>query len=129
MLPGPVKHKRNGMLYCNIFIFLMALLTGLLTDNIFLPGLLIALSSFFFSMLSVYGNRAALIGTAALLVMILRMTDITDVPGTVSDSVLILAGGYMVYADCVIVLQAYTISGLRKGRWVNVCMKQQNICV
>ena len=98
--PGPVKHKRNGMLYCNIFIFLMALLTGLVDGNIFLLGLLIALSSFFFSMLSIYGNRAALIGTAALLVMILRMTDITDVPGTVSDSVLILAGGiwYMLIA-------------------------------
>ena len=99
-VPGPVKHKRNGMLYCNIFIFLMALLTGLVNNNIFLLGLLIALSSFFFSMFSVYGNRAASIGTAALLVMILRLTHITDILNAANDSVLILYGGiwYMLIA-------------------------------
>lgn len=98
--PGPVKHKRNGMLYCNIFIFLMALLTGLVNNNIILLGILIALSSFFFTMLSVYGNRAASIGTAALLVMILRMTSITAPLNAVYDSTLILCGGvwYMVVA-------------------------------
>jgi uncharacterized membrane protein (TIGR01666 family) len=98
--PGPVKHKRNGMLYCNIFIFLMALLTALVNNNIFLLGLLIALSSFFFSMFSVYGNRAASIGTAALLVMILRMAHVTDVLNSVTDSILILSGGvwYMLVA-------------------------------
>ena len=98
--PGPVKHKRNGMLYCNIFIFFMALLTGLVNTNIFLLGILIALSSFFFTMFSVYGNRAASIGTAALLVMILRMTSITPPLNAVYDSALILGGGvwYMVVA-------------------------------
>src|SRR5450432_3932670 len=99
-VPGPIKHKRNGMLYCNIFIFLMALLTGFVNHNIFLLGLLIALSSFFFSMFSVYGNRAASIGTAALLVMILRLTHITDILNAANDSVLILYGGtwYMLIA-------------------------------
>src|SRR5664279_6168387 len=98
--PGPVKHKRNGMLYCNIFIFLMALLTGLVNNNIFLLGLLIALSSFFFSMFSVYGNRAALIGTAALLVMILRMTHVADLLNAFNDGFLVLFGGvwYMLIA-------------------------------
>lgn len=98
--PGPVKHKRNGMLYCNIFIFLMALLTGLVNTNIFLLGILIAISSFFFTMFSVYGNRAASIGTAALLIMILRMTSIADPLNVVCDSILILCGGvwYMVVA-------------------------------
>ena len=98
--PGPVKHKRNGMLYCNIFIFFMALLTGLVNTNIFFLGILIALSSFFFTMFSVYGNRAASIGTAALLVMILRMTSITTPLNAVYDSALILGGGvwYMVVA-------------------------------
>lgn len=98
--PGPVKHKRNGMLYCNIFIFLMALLTGFFNNNILLLGLLIIFSSFFFTMFSVYGNRAASIGTAALLVMILRMTHAADIVNTFTDSVLILAGGtwYMLLA-------------------------------
>jgi len=98
--PGPVKHKRNGMLYCNIFIFFMAILTGLVNTNVFLLGILIAVSSFFFTMFSVYGNRAASIGTAALLVMILRMTSITTPINAVYDSALILGGGvwYMVVA-------------------------------
>ncbi len=98
--PGPVKHKRNGMLYCNIFIFLMALLTGLVNNNIYLLGILIALAAFFFSMFSVYGNRAASIGTAALLIMILRMTHVTDALSAVIDSFLILCGGvwYMLIA-------------------------------
>ena len=99
-VPGPVKHKRNGMLYCNIFIFLMALLTGLVNNNMYALGFLIALSSFFFSMFSVYGNRAASIGTASLLIMILRITNVTDVINVVNDSVLILCGGiwYMLIA-------------------------------
>ena len=99
-VPGPVKHKRNGMLYCNIFIFLMALLTGLVNNNMFALGVLIALSSFFFSMFSVYGNRAASIGTASLLIMILRITNVTDVINVVNDSILILCGGiwYMLIA-------------------------------
>ena len=98
--PGPVKHKRNGMLYCNIFISLMALLTGLVNNNIYLLGILIALAAFFFSMFSVYGNRATSIGTAALLIMILRMTHVTDVLNVVTDSFLILGGGvwYMLIA-------------------------------
>jgi len=98
--PGPVKHKRNGMFYCNIFIFLMVLLTGLVNNNIYVLGLLIALSSFFFSMFSVYGNRAASIGTAALLIMILRLTSVSDIANVVNDSILILGGGiwYMLIA-------------------------------
>jgi len=91
--PGPVKHKRNGMLYCNIFVFLMAILTGLCNINILLLGLLIILSSFFFTMFSVYGNRAASIGTAALLIMILRMPDAENISKTTVDSLLILSGG------------------------------------
>lgn len=98
--PGPVKHKRNGMLYCNIFIFVMALLTGFFNNNILLLGLLIIFSAFFFTMFSVYGNRAASIGTAALLVMILRMTNVAETTNTFIDSILILAGGtwYMILA-------------------------------
>ncbi|HEY5407016.1 MAG TPA: FUSC family membrane protein [Ginsengibacter sp.] len=98
--PGPVKHKRNGMLYCNIFIFLMALLTGVVNNNIYILGLLIGFSSFFFSMFSVYGNRATSIGTAALLIMILRLTNITDTINAVNESLLILCGGiwYMLVA-------------------------------
>jgi len=78
----------------------MVLLTGLVNNNIYVLGLLIALSSFFFSMFSVYGNRAASIGTAALLIMILRLTSVSDIANVVNDSILILGGGiwYMLIA-------------------------------
>jgi uncharacterized membrane protein (TIGR01666 family) len=98
--PGPVIHKRNGMLYCNIFIFISAVLTGLFNGNIILLGILILAASFIFTMFSVYGSRAASVGFAALLLMILRMTDITPSGEVLEDSLLILGGGvwYMLVA-------------------------------
>ncbi|MEO8567958.1 MAG: FUSC family membrane protein [Ginsengibacter sp.] len=98
--PGPVEHKRNGMLYCNLFILLMAFITGFFNHNIFLLGLLILFSSFFFTMFSVFGNRATSIGTAALLILILRMSTVLPFLKILNDSLLILAGGvwYMLIA-------------------------------
>lgn len=91
--PGPVEHKRNAMLYCMLFIFLMSLITGFVNTHIFLLGLLVLFSSFFFTMFSVFGVRAAALGTAVLLVMILRMDRITPPLEVLFDSSLILAGG------------------------------------
>lgn len=92
-VPGPVGQKRNGMIYCNVFAFIMALLTGLVNDSFIFLGLLILLASFFFTMISVYGSRAASVGTAALLVMVFRMADVVSFNDTIRDSLLILAGG------------------------------------
>ena len=98
--PGPVQHRTNGMLYSNIFIFFIALLTGFVNNSFFLLGLLVLFSSFFFTMFTVYGNRAASVGTAALLIMVLRMAKVNSAPEVVIDSVLILGGGawYMLVA-------------------------------
>ncbi len=107
--PGPVEHKRNGMLYCILFIFLMTLLTGLINTNVFLLGLLIILSSFFFTMFSVFGNRAASLGTAVLLVMVLRMDKISPPIDVLFDSLLVIAGGfwYVLFALIFFKLQPY----------------------
>lgn len=98
--PGPVVHKRNGMLYGNIFIFISAFLTGILNHNMLLLGILILISSFFFTMFSVYGNRANSIGFAALLIMVLQMSEVIPYQKAFTESVLILCGGvwYMVIA-------------------------------
>ncbi|HEY5369180.1 MAG TPA: FUSC family membrane protein [Hanamia sp.] len=98
--PGPVIHKRNGMLYCNIFIFISAVLTGLCNGNIILMGILILAASFFFTMFSVYGSRATTVGFATLLLMVLRMTEIIPSGKVLEESLLILGGGiwYMVVA-------------------------------
>src|SRR3954471_10078339 len=57
-VPGPVQSKRNGMLYCIGFVFLMSLLTGFVNQYPIALGLLIIIATFFFTMISVYGNRA-----------------------------------------------------------------------
>src|SRR5688572_4296074 len=91
--PGPVEHKRNGMLYSILFVVLMAVLTGLAHGHILLAGGLILCSSFFFTMFSIYGNRAASVGTGALLIMILRLSLDLSTLQVFTDALLILIGG------------------------------------
>jgi uncharacterized membrane protein (TIGR01666 family) len=96
--PGPVAHKRNAMLLCSLTIFLVALITGFVRLNTFLLGLEILAFAFFFSMFMVYGARAAALGTAALIVMILTIDNNLKPLEVLIYSSLILTGGiwYMV---------------------------------
>lgn len=91
--PGPTVHKRNGLLVCCGFIFLTAIITGYARLNPWTMGLEIGVLSFFFALFNVYGNRAAAVGSAGMLIMILMM----DRPLPTSDiwlhATLILAGG------------------------------------
>lgn len=112
-IPGPVDSRRNGMLYGIGFIFLMSLLTGLLNQYDLLMGLLVTLAAFFFSMLSVYGNRASSVGTAALLIMILRMSDLLPLQATITDSLLIIAGAIWYLA---VVLIFYRLTPYRPAQ-------------
>lgn len=105
--PGPVEHKSNGMLYCILFTFLMTLLTGMVNTHIFLMGLLILLSSFFFTMFSVFGNRAASLGTAVLLIMVLRMDKINTPANVLYDGLLILVGGFWYMLIALIFFKLY----------------------
>ena len=91
--PGPVVHKKYGMFFCNIFVFLSALLTGFLNHNPVTLGILILSASFVFTMFSVFGNRATAIGFAALLIMILQMTKVIPISRVLQQSLLILSGG------------------------------------
>ncbi len=107
--PGPREHKFNGMLYCNLFIFAMALITGFATHYTILLGLLILVSSFFFTMFAVFGIRASAIGISALLIMILRMDNVLPAKAILFDSLLILAGGvwYMLLALLLYLVKPY----------------------
>lgn len=91
--PGPFSHRRNGILICSLFIFLVALLTEFTSGSNLLLGAEILALSFFFSMFTVYGNRAASVGTAALLVMVLNMTPHFGPEQKGLSSMLILGGG------------------------------------
>ncbi len=91
--PGPWLHRKNGMLFTNLFIFLTALLTVNINTNLYLVAIEIFALCFLFSMFYLYGSRAASVGTAALLIMVLDI-----IPGKTSlkpfeHSFLVLGGG------------------------------------
>src|SRR5690606_2984831 len=68
--PGPLNHRRNGMLLCTVAVFISALVTNLVNDfPALLTGTIVGIS-FLFSMLAVYGARDSSVGTLAILVML-----------------------------------------------------------
>ncbi len=73
--PGPIQHRKNGMLACIVINTIMAFLTGLAAPYHLALGALIVVACFFFSMIAVYGGRANSVGVSALLIMILNMSD------------------------------------------------------
>lgn len=91
--PGPLEHKKNGMLYCILLIFIMSLLTGFANHSEISLGLLVILASFFFTMLTVFGIRASSVGSAALLIMVIRMDKIMPPQRVLLESLFILGGG------------------------------------
>jgi uncharacterized membrane protein (TIGR01666 family) len=70
--PGPIHHRRNGMIACAIIVFLVALITGISSRSSWLFLVLLPVFSFFFSMIGVYGARVTSIGLATLLIMVLQ---------------------------------------------------------
>ena len=72
--PGPIHHRKNGMVACTIVNTIIALLTGLAAPYPVLLGTLLLIACFSFSMIAVYGSRANSIGVSALLMIVLNMT-------------------------------------------------------
>jgi len=71
--PGPLQHRRNGLLAALGLVFLGALLTGLLAPYRLALGLAIVALSFGLTMLLVWGARAGAVGSATLLGMVLTL--------------------------------------------------------
>jgi uncharacterized membrane protein (TIGR01666 family) len=71
--PGPIHHRRNGMIACVLIIFLVTLLIDLASASPVVTGILVCVFCFVFSFMGVYGNRASSIGVNALLVMVLNI--------------------------------------------------------
>jgi uncharacterized membrane protein (TIGR01666 family) len=91
--PGPIVHRRNAMFYTICIVSLVSLLTSLCNFSVYLMGLLILGLTFVFSMFYVYGNRAASIGVAALLVMTLGIGDIRPLNEMLLYAIYIFLGG------------------------------------
>lgn len=90
---GPVLHRKNAMLVCNLVIFIASLLTGFAISSPLATGLLIAVFCFIFSMIGVYGARAGSIGLAGLFVMVLNFTHRSGSEAILLNALYILCGG------------------------------------
>lgn len=91
--PGPPDHRRNAMLITIGLCFIMAVVTGLLTPYTWALALLIAVSCFVFSMLNIFGARAASVGVSVLVIMILGIDTQLTWQETLLYASYILAGG------------------------------------
>lgn len=69
--PGPPIHKRNAMLAVTPLIFIMAIITGFSNHSTWLLAIEIGVFCFVFSMFNIYGARAASVGMAPLIILIL----------------------------------------------------------
>ncbi len=91
--PGPIHHRRNGMIACVLIIFLVTLLTGWASGSAVMTGLLVFVFCFVFSLMSIYGNRASSIGVNALLVMVLNIDRHQQGWHILINAAYVLAGG------------------------------------
>ncbi|WP_113635281.1 FUSC family protein [Nubsella zeaxanthinifaciens] len=90
--PGPIQHRRNAMFVTTALLFLVTIIVGLTNKSAVFTGILIVAFSFIFSMLFLYGNRAASIGTSVLLIMILSIDDVRPWQEVIFYSILVFIG-------------------------------------
>lgn len=91
--PGPIHHRRNGMLACIVVNTVIATLTGFAAPHQFTLGILIFFACFLFSMFGVFGTRANSVGVSALLIMVLNMERPNEGWNVLINTAYILAGG------------------------------------
>lgn len=96
--PGPIHHRRNGMIACVLIVFLVTLFIQLASWSVWLTGTLVFVFCFLFSFMGVYGARATSIGLNALLVMVLNIDRHHTPVESLINAAYVLAGGvwYMV---------------------------------
>ncbi|HEY3402471.1 MAG TPA: FUSC family membrane protein, partial [Ohtaekwangia sp.] len=101
--PGPIHHRRNGMLVAITLNTLVVWTTSLLYPYPFLVIAEVAVLGFLFSMLGIYGSRAGAVGTLALVIMLINMSPIRHEHSGFM-SALLTAGGGAWYAGLSLVL-------------------------
>lgn len=98
--PGPIHHRRNGMIAAILLNTSVVLLTTITKEYQALLVIQIVVLGFFLTMLGIYGGRAGAVGTLALVVMLLNLLSINEEYNTLQGSLLIGAGGcwYMLFS-------------------------------
>jgi len=71
--PGPIHHRKNGMVVCIASILLVTILAGFAAFSHVTLAIVLCAVCFFFSMITIYGARAGSIGTATMLVLVLSI--------------------------------------------------------
>jgi len=127
--PGPLIHKRNGMLFCILFVCITAVLTGFINEQPLLLFFEIPLFCFFFSMFSVYGNRASSVGTAVLLIMILTIDRHLNSSENINNGLYLLAGGlwYFILSMSVSQIRPYRMAQQTLGSCIREVAKYLEI--
>jgi YccS/YhfK family integral membrane protein len=110
--PGPIQHRRNGMLACLSIIFMVSLLTGFAAPYPVMLGMLILVLCFVFSMIGIYGSRANSIGVAALIVMVLNIDRQHQGWDVVLNAAYVCAGGvwYMLLSLLLYSIRPYKLA-------------------
>jgi uncharacterized membrane protein (TIGR01666 family) len=91
--PGPIDHRRNAMLITLVLSIIMAILTGIFAHYPWILAGFIFTSCFVFSMLNVFGTRAASVGVSVLIILILGIDTKLPFIDTLKYAGLISAGG------------------------------------
>ncbi len=102
--PGPVHHRRNGLIFSIVLNFIVIVFTGALHRVVPLVVAAIALLGVLFSLFSVYGTRAGSIGLNALLIFIFNIDGHLLATGTALHEALLFAAGGIWYASLAFVL-------------------------
>lgn len=108
--PGPIHHRRNGMLISNGINFAVALLIGFTRHYPWLLAVELTVLSFFLSLITIYGSRAGTIGLIAVIVMVINI-DVHKEERVLQDALFMLAGGiwYMLLSLLLYSLRPYKL--------------------
>ena len=109
--PGPIHHRRNGMLAGVVLNTLTVLISGFLYQFEAFLLIQVLAFSFFFSLFGVYGTRAGAVGTLALVVMLLNMSPFRETDDYVFNAILTAGGGiwYASFSMLLFRLQPYRL--------------------
>ncbi|GGF49525.1 FUSC family protein [Echinicola rosea] len=117
---GPLEHRRTGMLASCGFVFLSALVTGVLNKYPILMGVEIAVFGFVFAMFTVYGTRAAAVGAGALLGMAISMDPHKTASAFWLYALMVLIGGiwYTLLSLSIMQIRPYRVAQQALGESV-----------
>src|SRR6478609_660985 len=118
--PGPIHHRRNGLVVCNLLIFVVALVAAIIEPVHWLFMIVLPFCCFAFSMIGVYGARATSIGMAGLFILVLQTQHHYTGWQIVSNALFILTGGtwYILLSLFVNSIRPYKITQQALGEYV-----------